>query len=100
MYVYSLCTYLIVFSYAFIEQNEGEGLDWEKRNKIIVGTAKGIRYLHGNASPRFIHRDIKASNILLDAEWNPKIADLGMAKLFNEDHMQQYTRRFAGTWSV
>lgn len=80
------------------DQNEGEGLDWEKRNKIIVGTAKGIHYLHDNASPRFIHRDIKASNILLDAEWKPKIADLGMAKLFNEDHMQQYTRRFAGTW--
>lgn len=79
------------------DQNEGEGLDWEKRNNIIVGTAKGIHYLHDNASPRFIHRDIKASNILLDAEWNPKIADLGMAKLFNEDGMQQYTTRLAGT---
>ncbi|XP_010547240.1 PREDICTED: receptor-like protein kinase 5 [Tarenaya hassleriana] len=56
-------------------------LDWHKRYKIAVGTAKGIAYLHHDCCPPIIHRDIKSSNILLDAEYEPKVADFGIAKI-------------------
>lgn len=56
-------------------------LDWEKRYRIAVGTAKGIMYLHHDCSPAIIHRDIKSTNILLDEEYEAKLADFGIAKL-------------------
>ncbi|EPS73296.1 hypothetical protein M569_01459 [Genlisea aurea] len=60
-------------------------LDWKRRFDIILGVAKGLLYLHDEAHCRIIHRDIKASNILLDDKWVPKIADFGMARLYPED---------------
>jgi len=60
-------------------------LDWNKRCNIILGIARGLRYLHEDSQPRIVHLDIKASNILLDEKMNPKIADFGLAKLFPED---------------
>ncbi|KAJ1286482.1 hypothetical protein BS78_03G355300 [Paspalum vaginatum] len=56
-------------------------LDWNKRCQIAVGVAKGIMYLHHDCSPAIIHRDIKSHNILLDEDYEPKLADFGIAKL-------------------
>jgi len=71
-------------------------LDWKKRYEIIVGIARGLAYLHEESEIRIIHRDIKASNILLDDKHRPKIADFGLARLFEDDRSHVSTR-VAGT---
>ncbi|KAJ8574280.1 hypothetical protein K7X08_026085 [Anisodus acutangulus] len=64
---------------------KGKALNWGKRFEIIIGTAQGLVYLHENTKTRIIHRDIKASNILLDLRLRAKIADFGLARSFQED---------------
>lgn len=67
------------------DATRGKTLNWEQRYQIIIGTAEGLVYLHENSNVRIIHRDIKASNILLDSKLRARIADFGLARSFQED---------------
>lgn len=77
--------------------DRSEQLDWEARVNIIMGAAKGLAYLHHDCSPRIIHRDIKSSNILLDANLEARVSDFGLAKLL-EDEESHITTIVAGTF--
>ncbi|KAJ9172897.1 hypothetical protein P3X46_016090 [Hevea brasiliensis] len=71
-------------------------LDWPTRKKICLGVARGLSYLHEESRIKIVHRDIKASNVLLDKDLNAKISDFGLAKL-NEDDNTHISTRVAGT---
>ncbi|KAH8937548.1 hypothetical protein BDL97_16G034400 [Sphagnum fallax] len=73
-------------------------LDWPTRFKICVGIARGLTYLHEDLQPCIIHRDIKASNILLDNNLNAKITDFGLARLFSQDQSHLFTDVKVGTF--
>ena len=72
-------------------------LAWPKRYDIVVGIVRGLLYLHQDSRLQVIHRDLKASNILLDINLNPKISDFGLARTFVRDESEVKTNRVVGT---
>ncbi|KAG6476052.1 hypothetical protein ZIOFF_065287 [Zingiber officinale] len=80
------------------DKDKRELVDWKSRYNIILGIARGLLYLHHDSRYRIVHRDLKASNILLDKDMNPKISDFGMARIFGGDETMRNTTRVVGTY--
>lgn len=66
--------------------------------KIATGAAQGLEYLHDTANPQIIYRDLKTSNILLDADFNPKLSDFGLAKVGSTEGKDNVSTRVMGTY--
>ncbi|CAN6284128.1 unnamed protein product [Urochloa humidicola] len=79
------------------DDSETSPLTWAIRMRILLGTAKGLAYLHEGLEPKIVHRDIKSSNILLDRQWNAKVSDFGLAKLLCSER-SYVTTRVMGTF--
>ncbi|KOM49463.1 hypothetical protein LR48_Vigan08g029000 [Vigna angularis] len=88
----SLCCYILS------DVEKRKQFDWKLRLSIIHGIARGILYLHEDSQLRLIHRDLKASNVLLDRDMNPKISDFGLARAFEVGQNQANTKRVMGTY--
>lgn len=85
----------VLWKYHFVvsgvDKKEGF-LDWDARLKIALGAARGLAYLHEDSNPRVIHRDFKASNVLLEEDFTPKVSDFGLAREATEGSNHISTR--------
>ncbi|XP_010252244.1 PREDICTED: probable leucine-rich repeat receptor-like protein kinase At5g49770 isoform X2 [Nelumbo nucifera] len=75
----------------------GIKLDWTRRLRVAVGSARGVAYLHEHVNPPIIHRDIKSTNILLDNHLNAKVSDFGLSKLMDDDEKGHVSTQVKGT---
>ncbi|XP_047949344.1 G-type lectin S-receptor-like serine/threonine-protein kinase At1g11330 [Salvia hispanica] len=91
-YVFGISVMLLIGSH------KHDFLNWQTRKLIIEGICRGLLYLHRDSRLKIIHRDLKASNILLDEVFNPKISDFGMARIFGGKDDQANTTRVVGTY--
>lgn len=96
--VYELIPNGSVESHLHGPDKETSPLDWDARMKIAIGAARGLAYLHEDSNPRVIHRDFKASNILLEDDFTPKVSDFGLAKAASEEGKEYISTRVMGTF--
>lgn len=96
--VYDLIPNGSVESHLHGVDKESSPVDWEARMKIALGAARGLAYLHEDSNPRVIHRDFKASNILLENDFNPKVSDFGLAKAAPDEGREHLSTRVMGTF--
>lgn len=80
----------------YVTGNSQVELNWAQSFEVCLGVARGLTYLHQESRLRIVHRDVKSSNILLDADLNPKISDFGLAKLY-DNKMTHMSTGVAGT---